>query len=238
MKRRTPINVWPALTDLMIVLAVVSLFVVLRLLETKDSFLRRELAYKTQIEVMEKELREKARNRQMFLAIQKAQKLIDEFTEGDRDAFEDDQSLQFGDDLVSYPINGVEPEWLADSREKLHDFCSELTAELSREEENIDDLRQIFTIQVEGHTDSTTCPGDPHCNWWISSARAAVFVSLMKNDEICPGGRTWNLVPMGFADTRPPQSDGLTAEPTRRIAVRIVPNYSALIKKVEGDLEN
>jgi flagellar motor protein MotB len=180
---------------------------------------------------LQSKIQEAARNDQMFQAIQQAQQIVDEFSREQAELhFEADQSLQFGEDLVEFDINGLEPRWKGDSQERLKQFCRALSSALLRPFRELPDRRELFTIEIEGHTDNSLCPGDPHCNWRISSGRAAAFAALMRDDHYCPGGASWNMVPVGLADTRPvPEGPGQLAVPTRRIAVRLVPNYKALM---------
>jgi outer membrane protein OmpA-like peptidoglycan-associated protein len=177
-------------------------------------------------------VQEAARNEQMFQAIQRAQQIVDEFSkENSQLQFETDQSLQFGEDLVGFDLNGFEPHWKGNGRERLMRFCEALSSALSRPVGSFGDRRNLFTIEVEGHTDHTSCTDDPYCNWRISSGRASIFVALMRDDKYCFGGASWNMVPVGLADTRPiAEGPDETQIATRRIAVRLVPNYKALIK--------
>jgi hypothetical protein len=247
LRRRRPIDVWPALADLMTVVAIVGLTSALQflpLIRRDDPTGQKHLLNETrklraQNEKLQSEIREAARNEQMFQAIQRAQEIVDEFSKENAELrFENDQSLQFGEDLVEFELNGLEPQWKGDGSERLWRFCEALSGALSRPFGNQGSRRLLFTVEVEGHTDAILCPDDPHCNWRISSGRAAVFVALMRNETYCPGGFAWTMVPVGLADTRPiiDSATGV-ATPTRRIAVRLVPNYKALIRaSVEGNI--
>ncbi|HVT14659.1 MAG TPA: hypothetical protein VHQ90_00570 [Thermoanaerobaculia bacterium] len=232
MRRPRSLNVWPAYADLMTVLTVTALFAAAGLAQhsrpqlkvaQENRQLREQLAARQRQldEGKEREAALKAeavRNENMFRAIQEAQKRIDKISEQRDLVFSADQSLQFGDDLVSFDINSFEPKWGPHGKERLLQFCEKIRAEFSA------DPKQIFTIEVEGHTDSLSCPSSPHCNWWISSGRAASFVAVMREPQYCPGGSSWNLRPIGYADTKP-----LRGTPTRRIAVRLTPNYGKII---------
>lgn len=251
MRRRHAINVWPAFADLMTVLAVVGLFVGLALLSVSpgdaqdvkdqlDDALRRQRTLEAQLkraqalvetgkqawtrerEALRGEIREAAKNQQMFQAIQAAQEFIDQTSSSSGLTFSADQSLQFGDDLVSFKLNSLKPIWRKDGRQRLHTFCRSLS-----EARTHTNTGHFFLVQVEGHTDSLACPGDPNCNWWISSGRAAAFVEVMHNSAACPGGDVLDLRPIGFADRRPARPG---EAPTRRIAVRLVPNYEKIIE--------
>ncbi|HYL05949.1 MAG TPA: hypothetical protein VE075_07905, partial [Thermoanaerobaculia bacterium] len=71
----------------------------------------------------------------------------------------------------------------------------------------------------------------PSCNWRISSGRAASFVAVMRQPQFCPGGAAWHVRSVGYADTRPPAAG---ASPTRRIAVRLIPDYGRLVNTFSG----
>lgn len=258
MRRRRALSVWPAVADLMTVLAVCGLFGAITLLphaEAKGDLLerirrlereaaeltaqladrdetiaRQEEDRKRREAELAEERREAARNQQMFSAIQQAQELVDRISADESLRFEADQTLRFGDELVSFAPNSLEPRWRAAGRDTLRSFCESLSRHVNRSVTGGRDLRRLFTVQVEGHTDSTRCPGDPHCNWWISAGRAAVFVALMKQEEYCPGGSILDLHPVGYSDTRPP-GGGQEAESDemRRISVRLVPDYRRII---------
>lgn len=250
MKRRHLINVWPAFADLMTVLAVVGLFTTLALSHStaKDRDLAarvreleqrlqdaerdrdtREQAWKQEREGLKQKAREAARNEKMFQAIQQAQQLIDGISKRSGLAFGADQSLQFGDDLVSFDLNDVKPIWKANSREQLRRFCAAISRELVQDSSN-NTVKPFFVVEVEGHTDSSQCPDEPNCNWRLSSARAAVLVSLMRQEAYCPGGASLSLRPVGYADTKP---EGRSGTPTRRIAVRLVPDYEKIIARLK-----
>jgi flagellar motor protein MotB len=251
MRRRAPINVWPAFADLMTVLAVCGLFTALALsqinssqsdllaklreLEQKNHELEVELRAQREREadwshrrkLLEQQVREAAMNEKMFKAIQEAQRIIDQVSSASGLSFGSDQSLQFGDDLVAFRLNETDPIWQADSRVRLQRFCSAVSDQLAGQGR--------FIVQVEGHTDSIGCPGDRNCNWAISSARAAKFVAFMHQESYCPGGYRLILRPIGFADTKPVRSGD---PPTRRIAVRLVPNYDEIIKGLGSSTES
>lgn len=246
--RRRPVSVWPALADLMTVLAVVGLFLALGLMpliEDKGQLVTRLQDAEAEIRVLSIRLEEQgqtnehlelqlehaeqevARNKEMFGAIQKVQTIVDEISSDQELRFSADQTLQFGDDLVEFPLNSYEVRWRPGGREKLRRFCGELTQRFEKRFATLDNLFDVFAIHVEGHTDSSQCPGDPNCNWWLSSMRAASFVALMRREELCPGGSQLDLRPIGFADTRPYSSEpSPKPRSTRRIALRIVPDYA------------
>ncbi|HVR10334.1 MAG TPA: hypothetical protein VMW75_19960 [Thermoanaerobaculia bacterium] len=193
--------------------------------------LRTELARRTQgyaasLERLRGQVREAARNEQMFHAIQEAQGLVDQISKRSGLTFSADQSLEFGDDLVTFQTNSTEPIWRQDGRRRLLRFCQAISAQLGGASATASGSDSLFVIEVEGHTDSAQCPGDPNCNWWISSGRAASFVAVMRQPATCPGGQRWNLRPIGYADTKPPAASHL---PTRRIAVRLTPDYRQII---------
>jgi outer membrane protein OmpA-like peptidoglycan-associated protein len=259
MKRRRPIEVWPAFADLMTILSVPGLFFAMSVLGSvgqdfrsveelarQNRELRQQLDEAMKLireqlpeapedpEELRQEIRARARNRAMFLAIQKVQKVIDGIAgQGDLQ-FSADQTLQFGDDLVSFDLNSTSVSWKAGGKKRLHGFCESLREQLLSGQTGAAELR-LFQIEVEGHTDSTLCAGDPNCNWVLSSGRAVAFMSLIRDESLCPGGSVLNLKPVGYADTKPealPGSD--LRQATRRIALRIVPNYQA-ITSTAGD---
>jgi flagellar motor protein MotB len=250
MKRRHLINVWPAFADLMTVLAVCGLFTTLAvskinssskeelLAKIRDSEQRRQLLeellrkreqeqrsqerqWANERDNLQRQVREAARNEKMFRAIQEAQRLIDAVSTASGLSFSSDQSLQFGDDLVAFKLNSIDPIWQADSRDRLRKFCASISNQFAGGHQ--------FVVQVEGHTDSIGCPGDRNCNWAISSGRAANFVAFMRRQEYCPGGDRLLLRPVGFADTKPVRTG---APPSRRIAVRLLPDYEAIISNL------
>ena len=215
----------------MTVLAVLGIFIAASL--SRQILPRRDLARVVRgLEDQNRRLRrEAARNEQMFRAIQEAQQEIDGISRRSGLAFSADQSLQFGDDLVTFETNSVEPVWRPGGRSRLQRFCQAIATELGRAPNRSPGLETNFVIEVEGHTDSSRCPGDPRCNWWISSGRAASFVAVMLQPEDCPGGQRWNLRPIGYADTKP-LSPGVP--PSRRIAVRLTPNYREIIASFQS----
>lgn len=253
MRRRNSINIWPAFADLMTVLAVVGFFTTIavsRLVAPKDELIARnrelergrrklveqqrnleqklrarERDWADERAHLHEQVQEAARNHEMFQAIQEAQTFIDDISKNSGLAFSADQSLQFGDDLVTFDLNSLKPKWTADGRDRLRRFCEAISNQRAESRGSLA-IKDLFVVHVEGHTDSTGCPGDPSCNWWISSGRAAAFVSLMRQSGYCPGGSEWNLRPIGYADTNPM---GRGEQPTRRIAVKLVPNYERLI---------
>jgi hypothetical protein len=262
MRRRRPLDVWPAYADLMTVLAVLGLFAAaaqLRLnqgvatkaeapllvaqrhiatLNDELATMRGELAAGQRLRAQEERRLQSctqaaARNQQMFSAIQEVQTQIDEISRRSGLTFGADQSLEFGEDLVTFARNEVTPtSWQPDGRMRLRRFCEAVSAELARARSGAPGigsrLASMFVIEVEGHTDSTRCPGDPHCNWPISSGRAANFAVFMRSPEYCPGGRDWDLRPIGYADTQPP----VAGSPQRRISLRITPAYGRLIAEL------
>jgi flagellar motor protein MotB len=254
-KRRYQLTVWPAVADLMTVLAVSGLFGCLALLphaQEKGDLVEKLRAVQREKQKLEKDLeaaekeakeqeqvkedleqqvREAAKNQQMSEAIQRAQEVVDQVSADESLRFEADQTLRFGDDLVKFAPSSFLPDWQAEGRTKLREFCQELSRRLAGRTGAGPDLRNLFTVQVEGHTDTTGCPGDPNCNWWISAARAAVFVALMRQDDYCPGGASLDLHPVGYADTRPPgENPNVSREERRRISVRLVPDYRRIIR--------
>jgi flagellar motor protein MotB len=254
MRRRRSINVWPAFADLMTVLAVPGLFVAIALLYSPDGDeeLRRVIAGLQQqlaelrsenqilgnrVSVAEGETarleqtnemiaREAAKNKEMFRAIQSVAELVDVIEDISGLEFSSDQSLDFGSAVASFELNETEAILSSENREKLLEFCKAISEALAYASRSGDGLARVFTIHVEGHTDSSTCPGDPYCNWRFSAERAVKFVSYMRRSDFCPGGRELNLRPIGYADSRPAFG---SHEPTRRITLRVIPDYEEII---------
>jgi flagellar motor protein MotB len=260
MRRRNSINIWPAFADLMTVLAVVGLFTALTLsrssaVSEKDLVSRmrdlertrqdlekdleavkqehqaRETNWNQERKGLQQQVREAARNEKMFQAIQEAQRFIDDISHSSGLSFGEDQSLQFGDDLVSFSINGQVPIWKSDSRDRLRRFCEAISFAMNRLNHASIGGKPLFVVEVEGHADSTSCSEEPSCNWRFSSGRAAAFVALMRQSGYCPGGNLLALKPVGYADTRPPRD---SRTPTRRIAVRLLPDYESIISSLSG----
>ena len=218
MKRRA-IDVWPAFADLMTILSVPGLFLALGLISS-----------------MEKPASaDEAKNRAMFEAIQEVQRTIDAIAVQGGLQFSEDQTLQFGDDLVTFDLNSTTATWKAEGPERLRRFCAELRLQLTGPGSTLGERSKLFSVEVEGHTDSTSCPGDRNCNWDFSSRRAIAFMAMMRDEKICPGGGNLDLKPIGFADAKPLAEAGSTPRATRRIALRIVPNYGSIIDAVEPD---
>jgi hypothetical protein len=260
-KRRRPLDVWPSYADLMTVLAVIGLFTgagllrqhrtspdaqvrLVRTLARQNDSLRRHLAelearHSQDLSRLGRQAQEVARNQRMFQAIQEAQRRIDEISTHSGLRFSADQSLEFGDDLVTFETSRVEPIWRTGGRTQLRDFCLAISTALTRQRGPDATVamavESMFNIEVEGHTDSSHCLDDPSCNWRISSGRAASFVAVMRQPEFCPGGAMWNVRSIGYADTRPP-APGLP--PTRRIAVRLIPDYGRIIASFQRPARN
>lgn len=226
MRRRDPINVWPAIADLMTVLAVPALCVsvgAIPFLPSASSHGGRERVYHGV-------LREKAKNERMFRAIQEAEDLVSEIRKDRRlEPYLQDQILRFGDDLVSFERNGFEPQWKEGSLERLQTLCAAVSLALQRRGQRGEELRRHFLILVEGHTDRSRCSSDPHCNWWFSSGRAAAFVATLRQPSVCKGAERWKLRPIGLADTMPVRSTAAQDAELRRVAIRIVPDYETIM---------
>lgn len=227
MRRRNPINVWPSLADLMTVLAVPALCTAVGLYPyyRSDDDPKRD-------RTAEDVRRERAENEDMFQATQRAQKVIGRIASNLEQLgakLNRDQSIDLGDDLADYVINGVVPKWRGQSRKRLEDYCRIVAEELAEEYGRAGDGKRSVTILVEGHSDSTQCPKKPGCNWYISAERAGAFVTLMKKDAYCPGGAGFDLRPVGYADTKPLPRE----PPTRRIALRLVPNYERIMEETK-----
>lgn len=225
MRRRRAIDVWPAFADLMTILSVPGLFLALGLL----SVLGDQALEVFDEEARQARLRQEAKNRAMVQAIEEVQKIIDAIAMRGELQFSQDQTLQFGDDLVTFDLNSTTANWKEGGPERLRRFCGALQQQLNGSGARAN----LFSVEVEGHTDSTSCPGDRFCNWDYSSRRATAFMATMRDGSLCPGGQDLDLKPIGFADTKPLAETGGEPHATRRIALRIVPNYGAIIDAVE-----
>jgi flagellar motor protein MotB len=260
-RRRRPLDVWPSYADLMTVLAVLGLFIgtgllrqdrtsvdrqerFIRTLARQNESLRQQLGELAARHLQDqsrlaRQAREVARNQGMFKAIQEAQRQIDEISTHSGLRFSVDQSLEFGDDLVTFETNSVEPIWRTGGRTQLRDFCLAVSGALAHQRgaatQGREAVESMFDIEVEGHTDSSTCSDDPSCNWRISSGRAASFVAVMRQSGFCPGGEAWSVRSVGYAETRPP---GPGLPPTRRIAVRLRPDYGRIITTFQSLASN
>ena len=258
MIRRTPINVWPAIADLMTLLAVIQVPVIVALTAEGRALRARAEALRIENDKHERtigdlraivaappspttapssapapaaESREAALNEAMFAAIQLAQRIVEAVGSETGLKANPDQSLQFGEDLVEFDLNGSEPRWKRDSRQRLRKFCERLAPHMRRTLPGLGLVRGLISVQVEGHTDSTQCPGNPSCNWWFSANRAVAFATQMRDPALCPGGDTWDLRPIGYADTRPLLSASGNSQTARRVAVRLIPNYDSMIAR-------
>jgi len=221
MRRRESLNVWPAIADLMTILAVPSLFVSVGL------YFYSTLAGFHPVPGADGGRHEIPKNERMFQAIQRAEDFVKEVRRASGLALDLDQTLRFGDDLVGFPLNGFEPVWRADGRARLRRYCDSIAATLRRRP----GMRDRFVIYVEGHTDVSACPGQPGCNWWISANRAAGFVVIMRQPEICPEGARWKLLPTALADAQAV----FQGPADRRIALRLAPDYKRIIDDVLGE---
>lgn len=228
MKRRRAIDVWPAFADLMTILSVPGLFLALGLVAVLGDRAFEAFDEEAQRERLQKE----AKNRAMVKAIEEVQSIIDTVANRGGLQFSQDQTLQFGDDLVTFDLNSTQADWKAGGQERLQRFCGELRAQLIGPGATRGERSKLFSVEVEGHTDATSCPADRNCNWDYSSRRATAFMTMMRDEKICPGGKDIDLKPIGYADTKPLAEKGSAPRPTRRIALRIVPNYGSILDAV------
>lgn len=242
MRRRSPINVWPSLADLMTILAVPALFTAVGVLpflglngsgerqvqqdfvETTPKPGRKQEAFGVNLEHV--------KNKKMFWAIQRFHRMLGSVKKSVGGQLGPAQTIVFGDDLLTYDLGETRKlKWKPEGLDKLRKFCASLQEAFEKSDLS-SAYRQpgeVFLIHIEGHADSIGCRdvvGDPLCNWRISSARAANFVDRMKDPKYCPGGDKLFLLPIGYADSAPMSG----SKPTRRIALRIVPNYDRLIR--------
>lgn len=217
MRRREPLNVWPAIADLMTILAVPALCVAV------GKFPGSVFNGSNDGGIVNSDL-EPPKNERMYQAIQRADQFVKDAASKSKIEVDPSQAVIFGDDLVSFKVNSFDPEWKANSDSRIHQFCAAIESTLNEHT----GMKGHFLIIVEGHTDSDICEKDPDCNWWISASRAAKFVAHMQEPGICQREPSWKLLPLGLADTRP-----LKTGPTRRIALRLVPDYKKIIDDIE-----
>lgn len=245
---------WPSVADLMTVLAIFGLFSAVEMapyfnengeLVDQISDLRRKLAEEEQniegmkedleerdktIEGQKAEIREAAKNAELFQATQRVEAAIEEFFATESFEFEVDQSLRLGENLVRFDLNGYEPKWQGNGKNRLRTFCFALMAWFDRQTDGPASLgRSSFVLEVEGHTDSIPCSGDDYCNWRISAARAAVFVELLKNDAFCPGGNEFAMRAVGLASSSPVDAGSPRSPINRRVEITLRPNYKNIL---------
>ena len=249
MRRRRVQNPWPALADLMTVLAAVGLFVSAAVLSDPEKLREKLEGLRIENESLKVEIQaarherddllsikqELAKNRLMFDSIQAAEDMVGTLKTAlqlPADQWGDDQSLRFGDDLIHFDTDDFEVRWQLDSRERMRTFCDTLAHELAKPFREGVPRAEVFTLVVEGHTDSVRCGGSDDCNWFLSAKRAASVRIQMVRPDVCPGGDRWTIQPMGLAATRPlvAEADDLTRGKNRRIQLRLAPNYGRLVE--------
>lgn len=240
MRRRHATNVWPAITDLMTSLAVVGLGLALvgknlrvdrqRLaeLEIENIELRKRLAQLTeQRDHFQAEVR---RLSAMQRAVEIATSAMNEVAVALGQQPSDDLSVSFGEELVSFSLNQVQPELQGDGRATLHTVCSTLFTVLGRHDPQLGaSLAEVARVVVEGHTDDQGCPTENDCNWRISAERAVNFRLLMARPDLCPGSADWTILPLGLAGSQPRS----TAAESRRIQIRVLPDYAAILSRMK-----
>jgi flagellar motor protein MotB len=256
--RRRETNVWPAFADLMTALSVVGMglaFVMMaksrqnevaqQTLSYCETFLKgAELipadsadaaeaakAFAAKYAEREDELRRCVEATAMKDAVELAENAMREVAAALGQEPSDDLSVPFGEDVVTFATNETRPSLTVEGRDKLKTLCETLKAALSRRSPTLGvPLSKLSMVFVEGHTDRHDCPRDPGCNWKVSADRASRFRVLMERPDLCPGGKDWNLVPLGLADSNKRESDPLS----RRIEIRVVPDYAEIVKAGRG----
>lgn len=251
--RRRELEVWPALTDVMSTFAVVGLGIAMTLFMSQEEMLlpsdaqalrdmveellaeREDLRAKVEASERKAALLQAQNEKlsRMQTAVRVAEDVMRELAENTGKTASSDLSVSFGEDLVTFAENQVEPRLTNEGRTKLRDVCGDLDEALDR----VDPLlgvprREVVNVVVEGHSDSSACRGNPYCNWRFSAGRAAAFRELLMRETYCPGGDEWNARPAGLADTRPRS----TAALSRRIEIRVEPRYGQLVRLVEDEL--
>ena len=256
MRSRRPHNPWPAMADSMMIIALVLGAALVHLAsQTDDSeSLRLEntrlkaenLELRTEVQRLNKTIEElqleRAKNADMFKAIQTSEQLVrglQETLELPADAWGKDQSLRFGDDLIHFRSGDSNVVWQPNGRELMRNFCSTLSELLDRpfKEGSPAKRSEFFTVIIEGHADRQLCDGSDRCNWYLSGQRAASVRAEMLKPSVCPGGAGWNLIPMAMAASKPQviEVDAASRQRNRRIELRVVPNYSEIISRPSGE---
>ena len=257
MRSRRPHNPWPAMADSMMIIALVLGAALVHLASKTDDSesLRLEnarlkadnLELRAEVQRLNKTIEElqleRAKNADMFKAIQTSEELVQDLQSRlklPEESWGDDQSLRFGDDLIHFRSGDSNVIWQPGSRDLMRNFCSTLSELLDKPfKEGAPAKRsEFFTVMIEGHTDSQLCDGSDRCNWYLSGQRAAAVRAEMQKPSVCPGGAGWNLIPMAMAASKrlvAPDNDPASRLRNRRIELRVVPNYSEIISRPSGE---
>lgn len=240
---RREIDVWPAVADLMSTIAVLGLVFAAvmshqlsiflkdphameRILEENEALKKAKAGLEKQNEDLAAEIRELSTMQHAVGVADDAMKEVADALHIQRQA---DLSIVFGENIVSFSTNEVEPKLSEEGRREIKRFCNALRDALARLDPSTGVARANFAIlQVEGHTDSTHCLAEPECNWRYSAERAARFRAMIADASLCPGSAGWTIRPVGLADSKP----RATPAESRRIELRLVPDYAAILKRV------
>src|SRR5690348_9940495 len=109
MRRREIINIWPAIADLMTILAVPTLCISVG----RFAFSPAQSHIPGPVRTIDPPLVELPKNEKMFRAIQRAEDFINEVHAVSGLELDQDQSLRFGDDLVGFEVDSDKPMWKA-----------------------------------------------------------------------------------------------------------------------------
>ena len=251
MRSKRPYNPWPAFADLMTVIAMACLVALLMRRDEPAAFelARRAVSLATADAALAANQVETAENEEMLRAIRISEMMIRKLRENLQippEEWSKDQSLRFGEDLIRFSSGRADVIWLPDGKPRMLAFCKSLTQLLDEPFEPGASVRrrELFTVWVEGHTDSLRCGGSDDCNWNLSAQRASAVRNELARDEICRGSYNWRLRPLAMAASAPIADEATVAgrAKNRRIEVRVVPDYSAIIayrnSKPKRDLIN
>jgi flagellar motor protein MotB len=205
MRQRT-INVWPGMADLMTALAVIGIAGTL----TSELELQQ---CRAQIQV----------NERLRAAVEEAESLMQKIAIRAVDPTSGRRLATVAEDqtIVTFERNSSEVRrpLHSDAEGIIDAVCRVLSAEES--------ARNVLVV-VEGHTDSSRCSNDPHCNLRISAARATEFTALLQDTCRDAGATGIRYLAVGMGDSRLRSQDKYGSE-NRRIEMRLRPDYERLV---------
>lgn len=197
------LNFWPAYVDLMVVLALTSLFA-FSASEGHRSIVEK---YKEDAEKIMRTLEQRLKKDHITV-----------MKRGD--------SIILGDSVLSFGTGEVTPLMSESQRDMFFGICRAIKASI----DEVENGRQSFEIVIEGHTDGVPIhTGTFPSNWELSAARATNILRLMSDQDNC--GMTYDrysLKAIGYGETKPIERTTGPSEKNRRIEVRILPNYEKI----------
>lgn len=232
MSRRRPgeLNVWPAIADLMLALAVVALAGVATtrssLAERKKELDAAIARHDTEAATAKAVLAQCERGRDQCegrlrltesfrLALERANEIMSHLNLRQLRPSAD-LTFTFDEKLVSFELNETEVHLAPEVLELIGELCAALGKE---------QLAESVDVIIEGHADDTTCRGDASCNWRMSAERAASFTRQM--ERICGDDRV-HFRPTGMGSQNPISLTDRAAN--RRIELSLQPNYRRLMQ--------